>query len=107
MRNKIITNIPIAILFLCPSSSFARYTDWQIEPESGSGMIFIFMLIAAGFVITDSFKKSKASGVIATTIVLILAYLFFTISKARTIITLAFAAWFVIGITYSFLKGRL
>ena len=97
----------VPILFLFPSSSFARYTDWQSEPESGSGLIFIFMIIASGIVINDSFKKSKSSGIISVSIVLVLSYLFFTIAKARTIITLSFAAWFVIGITYSFLSGRL
>ena len=107
MDNKIVLNLQIFALFLLPSSSLARYTDWQSEPEDGAGMIFIFMLIAAGMVIYDSFKRNKTSGFIATLIVLLLAYLFFTIEKARTIITLTFAAWFIIGITYSFIRDKL
>lgn len=107
MQNKFLLNLQFLIFFMLPSPSYARYTDWQREPEDGAVMIYIFMVIAAGMIIYDSFKKSKASGIIAISIVLSLAYLFFTIEKARTIITLAFGAWFLVGLTYSFLKDKL
>ena len=107
MQNKFLLNLQFLIIFLFPSPSYARYTDWQREPEDGADMIFVFMIIAAGMIIYDSFKKSKTSGIIAIFIVLSLAYLFFAIEKARTIITVAFGAWFLIGLTYSFIKDKL
>ena len=106
MKNRFLLNLKILILFMLPSPSYARYTDWQREPDDGAGMIFIFMLIAAGMIIYDSFKKSKTLGIITISIVLSLGYIFFTIEKARTIITLSFVAWFFIGLSYGFIKDK-
>ena len=74
-----------------------------LEPQSIHGEITLFILLMAAIAIYMAFKKGLWTGVLATTVISIGVYGYFTIPGWNQIITIAFGIILLMGFAGRFL----